>query len=108
MIRSLLNRLSIPAEKLWAIGLVLASTLILIGLAAWTWSDYSDVLADAETIVSATFQGMDHVAVSSLQAVDGVLESLVRKIDKDGINSLANGRGEEERSSSAMRGAFLE
>jgi two-component sensor histidine kinase len=94
--RSLLNRLSIPAEKLWAIGLVLASTLILIGLAAWTWSDYSDVLADAETIVSATSQAMDHVASSSLQAVDGVLESLVRKIDKDGINSLANGLGEEE------------
>jgi two-component sensor histidine kinase len=78
LIRSLLNYLSVPAKRLWAIGLVLASTLILIGLAAWTWSDYSDVLADAETIVSATSQAMDDVARSSLQAVDGVLESMAR------------------------------
>jgi two-component sensor histidine kinase len=71
------------------IGLFLASTIIVAGLAAWTWSDFSDVLADAETIVSSTSRAMDDVARSSLQAVDGVLESVVGRIDTVGIGNLA-------------------
>src|SRR3974390_1747377 len=68
LIRSLLNYLRLPTKTLSIIGLVLASTIIVAGLAAWTWSDFSDVLADAETIVSSTSRAMDDVARSSLQA----------------------------------------
>jgi hypothetical protein len=63
------------------IGLALASTIMIAGLAVWTWYDFSDVLADAETIDSSTAMAMDAVARSSLQAVDGVLESVVGRID---------------------------
>jgi two-component sensor histidine kinase len=89
LIRSLLKYLRLPSKTLSKIGLVLASIIIVGGLSAWTWSDFSDVLADAETIVSSTSLAMDDVARSSLQAVDGVLESIVNRIEKEGIGSLA-------------------
>jgi two-component sensor histidine kinase len=70
------------------IGLALASTIIVAGLAVWTWYDYSDVLADAETIDTSAVIAMDSVARSSLQAVDGVLESAVGRIAREGMGSL--------------------
>ena len=96
MIRSLLNYVRLPTKTLSTIGLLLASTFILAGLAAWTWSDFSDVLADAETIVASTSLAMDDVSRSSLQAVDGVLESVVGRIEKEGIGNLATEAARED------------
>jgi len=90
MIRSLLNYVRLPTKTLSIIRLVLGSIIIVAGLAAWTWSDFSDVLADAETIVLSTSLAMDDVARNSLQAVDGVLESIVESIDKEGIGNLGS------------------
>jgi two-component sensor histidine kinase len=60
------------------------------GLAFWTWSDFSCARSDAETIVATTALTMDEFTHESLQAVDGVLESLVAKIDERGIGNLDN------------------
>jgi two-component sensor histidine kinase len=89
LIHSLLNYVRLPTKALSTIGLALASAIIVAGLAAWTWYDFSDVLADAETIDSSTAMAMDTVARSSLRAVDGVLESVVGRIDEKGIGKLA-------------------
>jgi hypothetical protein len=90
MIRSLLNYVRLPTKTLSIIGLVVASIIISAGLAAWTRSDFSDVLTDAETIALSTSLAMDDVARNSLQAVDGVLESIVESIDKEGIGNLGS------------------
>jgi hypothetical protein len=68
---------------------------MIAGLAVWTWYDFSDVLADAETINSSTAKALDGVARSSLQAVDGVLESVVGRIDREGISNLAAESGRQ-------------
>jgi len=90
LIWSHLRYARLPTKTLSTIGLALASTIIVAGLAAWTWSDFSTVLADAQTIVLSTSRAMDDVASTSLQAVDGVLESVVARIDTGGIGNLAS------------------
>ena len=95
LIQSLLNYVRVPTKILAIFGLALASTIMVAGLAVWTWYDFSDVLADAETIDSSTAMAMDTVARSSLQAVDGVLESVVGRIDREGIGSLAAESGKQ-------------
>jgi two-component sensor histidine kinase len=89
LIQSVRKYVRVPTKTLAIIGLALASTIMIAGLAVWTWYDFSDVLADAETIDSSTAMAMDAVARSSLQAVDGVLESVVGRIDGKGIGTLA-------------------
>ena len=66
MLGSTLNYVRVPTKKLTLIGLALASTIIVAGLAVWTWYDYSDVLADAETIDASTAMAMDAVARPSI------------------------------------------
>jgi two-component sensor histidine kinase len=95
LIQSLLSYVRVPTKTLAIIGLTLASTIMVAGLAVWAWYDFSDVLADAETINRSTAMAMDTVARSSLQAVDGVLESMVGRIDRDGIASLAAEPGKQ-------------
>ena len=95
LIQSLSNYVRVPTNILVMIGLALASTIMVAGLAVWTWYDFSDVLADAETIDSSTAMAMDGVARSSLQAVDGVLESVVERIDREGIGSLVAESGKQ-------------
>ena len=95
LIWSVFNYVRLPTKTLSVLGLVLASTIIIAGLAAWTWSDFSDAIADAQTIVSSTSRAMDDVASTSLQAVDGVLESVVARIDTVGIGNLATASGRE-------------
>ena len=95
LIQSLHNYVRVPTHILAMIGLALASTIMVAGLAVWTWYDFSDVLADAETINSSTAMSMDVVARGSLQAVDGVLDSLVGRIDREGIGSLATELGRQ-------------
>jgi two-component sensor histidine kinase len=90
LIRSLLNYVRLPIKTLSISGLVLASTIIIAGLAAWTLSDFSDVLAGAETIVSSTAIAMDSVARNSLEAVDGVLEAVLDRIAEEGIANIAS------------------
>jgi hypothetical protein len=89
LIQSPLNYVRVPTKILAISGLALASTIMIAGLAVWTWYDFSDVLADAETINSSTAKALDGVARRSLQAVDGVLESVVGRIDEKGIGKLA-------------------
>src|SRR5262249_35981515 len=96
LIRSLLNYVRLPVETLSLGGIVLASTIIVTGLVAWTLSDFSDALAGAETIVSSTAMAMDTVASNSLQAVDGVLESTLDRIDGRGIADLASASEREK------------
>jgi two-component sensor histidine kinase len=87
---SLRNYVRLPTKTLSVIALVLASTVIGASLAVWTWSDFSDVTNDAETIVSTTALAMDDFARNSLQAVDAVVESLVARIDEKGIDNLGS------------------
>jgi two-component sensor histidine kinase len=96
LLGSLLNYVRVPTKTLALIGLALASTIIVAGLAVWTSYDFSDVLADAETIDASTAMAMDVVARNSLQAVDGVLESVVGRIDKEGMGSLATESGRQD------------
>ena len=85
MIGSLRSYVRLPMQTLSVIALVLASTIIVAGLAVWTWRDFSDVKSDAETIVSITSLAMDDLTRASFQAVDGVLEFLVARIEEKGI-----------------------
>ena len=96
MFRSLLNYLRLPAKTLSIGGLVLASTIIIAGLVAWSLSDFSEARASAETIVSSTTMAMDTLAGNSLQAVDGVLESAIDMIDERGIANLASASEREK------------
>jgi two-component sensor histidine kinase len=89
LIQSVRKYVRVPTKTLAIIGLALASIIMIAGLAVWTWYDFSDVLADAETIDRSTAMAMDTVARSSLQAVDGVLESVVGRIDGKAIGTLA-------------------
>jgi hypothetical protein len=66
----------------------LALTIILGGLAIWTWSEFSVFRSDAETIVSATALTMDDIARNSLDRVDGVLETVVGRIEEKGIDNI--------------------
>jgi len=90
LIRSFRNYVPLPTKTLSIIALVLASTIIIAGLAVWTWSDFSDFRSDAETIVAATARAMDDVARNSLQAIDGVLESVVVRMEEKGIDNLSS------------------
>ena len=90
MTRLLLNYFRLPVKTLSIGGLVLASTIIIAGLVAWTLSDFSEAQANAETIVSSTAIGMDTLATNSLQAVDGVLESALERIGERGMANLAS------------------
>ena len=103
MIRYLLNYVRAPTKALAIIGLALASTIIVAGLAVWTWHDFSDVLADAETIDRSTAMTMDAIARSSLQSVDGVLEAVVERIDREGIDNFATESGRENLEQIARR-----
>jgi len=96
VIRSLLNYVRLSVETLSIGGLVLASTIIIAGLVAWTLSDFSDARASAETIVSSTAMAMDTLASNSLQAVDGVLESALDRIDEGGMANLASASEREK------------
>ena len=78
---SLLKFVRAPAGVIFA----LASTIILGGLAIWTWSEFSVFRSDAETIVSATALIMDDLARNSLDRVDGVVETVVGRIEEKGI-----------------------
>jgi len=90
LIRSLGNYVRLPTKALCVTALVLASTIIVAGLALWTWSDFSEATSDGETIVSTTSLAMDDFARNSLQAVDGVLESVVARIEENGIANLGS------------------
>ena len=81
---SLLNYVRAPARIIFALAL----TIILGGLAIWTWSEFSVFRSDAETIVSATALTMDDLARNSLDRVDGVLETVVGRINEKGIDNL--------------------
>jgi hypothetical protein len=81
---SLLSYVQAPARVIFALAL----TIILGGLAIWTWSEFSVSRSNAETIVSATAPTMDDIARNSLDRVDGVLESVVGRIEEKGIDNL--------------------
>jgi hypothetical protein len=102
LISSQRDYVRLPTRTLSVIALVLASTIIVAGLAVWTWSDFSDVKSDAETIVSTTSLAMDDLTRASLQSVDGVLESLVARIEERGIHRLGS-EAEREYLSRVMR-----
>jgi hypothetical protein len=90
LIGSLRNYVQLPTQTLSVTALVLASSIIVSGLAVWTWLDFSDVASDAETIVSTTSLAMDDLTRASFQAVDGVLESLVARVEEKGIHHLGS------------------
>lgn len=80
----------------------LAVAVVLGGLAIWSWSDFSDARADAETIVSATAVTMEDHARNSLDAIDRVLKSVVARIEETGIQNLGS-EAETERLSRLAR-----
>lgn len=88
LVLSLRKYVRVPTKTLSTIMLVLASTIMVAGLAVWTWSDILDARNDAETIVSTTALAMGDLTSASLHAVDGVLESLVARIEEKGIDNL--------------------
>jgi hypothetical protein len=83
---SLLSYVQLPV----GIIVALASTIILGGLAIWSWSDFSDSHSDAETIVSATAVAMEDHARNSLDAIDRVLASVVARIEETGFQNLGS------------------
>jgi two-component sensor histidine kinase len=90
LIGSLRNHLQLPTQTLSVTALVLASSIIVSGLAVWTWLDFSDVASDADTIVSTTSLAMDDLTRASFQAVDGVLESVVARVEEKGTQHLGS------------------
>ena len=72
LIGSLRDYVRLPTRTLSVIALVLASTIIVAGLAVWTWLDFSDVKSDAEAIVSTTSLAMGYTAVAAL-VVSGLI-----------------------------------
>jgi len=96
VLRSLLNDLRLPVKTLSIGGLVLALAVIVAGLVAWTLSDFSAARASAETIVASTALAMDTLASNSLQAVDGVLESALDRIDERGMTNIASASEREK------------
>jgi two-component sensor histidine kinase len=94
LIGSRLNPTRLTAKALSGIVLALASAAIIAGLAIWTWSDFADARGDAETKVTATVVAMDDLARRTLQAIDGVLESIVARIEEIGFAKLG---GDSER-----------
>ena len=78
---SLLGYVRLPVGVIVALAL----TVILGGLAIWSWSDFLDFRSDAETIVSATALTMADHARNSLDVIDGVLETVVARIEEKGI-----------------------
>jgi two-component sensor histidine kinase len=83
---SLLSYVRLPVGVIFG----LAVTVILGGLANWTWSDFSNFRSDAETIVSATALTMDDQASHILHAIDGVLETVSARIEEKGIENLGS------------------
>jgi two-component sensor histidine kinase len=81
---SLLRYVRAPARIIFALAL----TIILGGLATWTWSEFAVFRSDAETIVSATALTMDDIARNSLDRVDGVLETVVGRIEEKGFDNI--------------------
>jgi hypothetical protein len=77
---SLLNYARAPARIIFALAVI-----IILGGLTWTWSEFSVFRSDAETIVSATALTMDDIARNSLDRVDGVLETVVGRIEEKGI-----------------------
>jgi two-component sensor histidine kinase len=83
---SLLRHVRLPVGVIVA----LASTIILGGLAIWSWSDFEDFRSDAETIVSATAVTMEDHARNSLDAIDRILESVVARIEEIGFQNFSS------------------
>jgi two-component sensor histidine kinase len=81
---SLLSYVRLPV----AVIVALALTIILGGLAIWSWSDFSDFRGDAETIVSATALTIEDHARNSLDAIDAVLQSVVVRIEEKDFENL--------------------
>ena len=67
------------------IRLGVASAAIVAGLALWTWSDYADARSDAEAKVSAAAVAMSDLARWSLVAIEGVIASVVERINEKGV-----------------------
>jgi hypothetical protein len=81
----LLSYVRAPARIIFTLAL----TIILGGLAIWTWAEFSVFRSGAETIVSATALTRDDLARNSLDRVDGVLDTVVGRIEEKGIDNLA-------------------
>src|SRR5262245_53881642 len=81
---SLLSYVRAPAGIIFALALA----FILGAVALWTWAEFSVFRSDAETIVSATALTMDDLARNSLDRVDGVVETVVGRIEEKGIDNL--------------------
>src|SRR5262245_28632826 len=81
---SLLSYVRAPAGIIFALALA----FILGAVALWTWAEFSVFRSDAETIVSATALIMDDLARNSLDRVDGVLETIVGRIEEKGFDNI--------------------
>jgi two-component sensor histidine kinase len=89
-----LNYARLTTDALSRIGLVLATTAILAGLAVWTWADFADAYGDAQAKTSAAAVAVDELASRSLMAIDVVLETVVARVAEQGLDKL---RSEPER-----------
>jgi two-component sensor histidine kinase len=94
-LRSLLDYVRLTTKALARIESVLAGVVILAGLALWTWADFEDTRRDAEIKVLAAAIAIEELARHSLLAIDGVLESIVARLEVLAIDSSVPEREKE-------------
>jgi hypothetical protein len=87
---SLLNDLRLTTKALARIACVLAAGAIVAGMTVWTWTDFEDTHRDAEIKVSAAAIAVEEIARHSLLAIDGVLESVVSRLEEKGLHQLGS------------------
>jgi len=90
LFRSLLRYVRLTTEALSRIEFVLAATTIVVGLAFWTWADFADARHNAEIKVSTAALAMDELVGRSLLVIDVVLESVVTRIEEQGLDKLGS------------------
>jgi len=83
---SLLDYVRLTTKALARIESVLAGAVIVAGLALWTWADFEDTRKDAEIKVSAAAIAIEELARHSLLAIDGVLESVVARLEVQAVD----------------------
>ena len=88
MIRLLLSYVRLTTAALSRIEFVLAAMAIVVGLAFWTWTDFTDAHREAEAKVSSGALAVEELARHSFLAIDVVLEAVATRSAELGLDKL--------------------
>jgi two-component sensor histidine kinase len=84
----LLSYVRLTSDALSRLEFILATMAIISGLAFWTWADFTDATAEAETKLSSAALAMDELALRSLLGIDIVLASVISRAADQGLDKL--------------------